>query len=158
MNPPPLRVQNRRSRWGSFIILSFRSPENVWGGYFHTKFEILTWVLHYVLSKILTWTIFWPKRPNLFRRFAPNRLVFIFFAGKAIGVQKNQDDSIKAFERVGITKENYYEIMELEAAFWEHLKQEKKYKKLHRVKIWERQFYGFDGRWKRLEKKIKKPT
>lgn len=85
-------------------------------------------------------------------------LVFIFFAGKAIGVQKNQDDSIKAFERVGITKENYYEIMELEAAFWEHLKQEKKYKKLHRVKIWERQFYGFDGRWKRLEKKIKKPT
>lgn len=85
-------------------------------------------------------------------------LVFIFFAGKAIGVQKNTDESIKAFEQVGITRKNYYEIMELETEFQEHLKKEKKYKKLHRLKMWERQLYGFDGRWKRLEKKIKKPT
>ena len=56
MGMEPLRVQNRRSRWGSFIVLSFRSPENVWGGfYFRTKFGILTWVLLVNLSKILTW-------------------------------------------------------------------------------------------------------
>ena len=84
--------------------------------------------------------------------------VFIFFAAKAIGAREGREKSIKAFEWVGITSDNYFEVMELEAAFCEHLKQEKKYKKLQRMKMWERQLDGFDGRWKRLEEKIKKPT
>ena len=78
---PPLRVQNRRSLEGFLFFWDFELRKKLGGFYFSEIFGILAWVLLVNLSTFLAWFYYqiWPKKPKIFRRFAPNRVgVFIF--------------------------------------------------------------------------------
>ena len=80
-NNPPLRVQNRRSLEGFLFFWDFELRKKLGGFYFSEIFGILAWVLLVNLSTFLAWFYYqiWPKKPKIFRRFAPNRVGFFIF-------------------------------------------------------------------------------
>ena len=76
-----LRVQNRRSLEGFLFFWDFELRKKLGGFYFSEIFGILAWVLLVNLSTFLAWFYYqiWPKKPKIFRRFAPNRVGFFIF-------------------------------------------------------------------------------